>query len=239
MDPRRAAVVVAGLSLLGQSGISSADPVRHEHAAREHVVVRIADDGVEPAVRMAAPDEAVVWINYARSTVRITLGREATTRVHCREPSHFRTNQDGRLVAEIVDRFESASLCLLAPGTYEYVVEELDSAARPMQTVPGGKSFQGRLVVQRAGSAPVGAADLRMLARYHRSWAEIDREIAELREELAALHEAERSGTTASEYRERAGEARADAADHERLARAIEAWLDGDRATAAEGGERP
>lgn len=236
-DPRIAALVIAGLVLLGPPGASSAEPVRHEHAAREHVVVRIADDGLEPAIRMVAPDEAVVWINYARFTTRITLGREATTRAHCREPSHFRTNEGGRLVAERVDRFAAASLCLLEPGAYEYVIEEVDSAARPVQLVPGGRKFEGRLLVQRAGSAAIENADLRRLARYHRSWAEVDREIAEMREQLAAIHEAQRSAGTGSEYRQRAGEARADAAEHERLAREIEGWLDGDRAT-AEPGER-
>jgi len=215
---------------------SSSEPLRHEHAVREHVVVRIADDGLEPAIRTAAPDEAVMWINYARFPVRITLEREAATRVNCREPSHFRGDEEGRLAADSVDPFAAASLCLLEPGAYDYVIEEVDGAARPVQLVPGGRKFEGRLLVQRAGSAATVSADLRRLARYHHSWAEVDREIAEMREQLAAIHEAQRSSASASEYRQRAGEARVDAAEHERLAREIEAWLDGDRAS-AEGGE--
>lgn len=141
-------------------------------------------------------------------------------------------------MAERVDRFAAASLCLLEPGAYEYVIEEVDSAARPVQLVPGGRKFEGRLLVQRAGSAAIENADLRRLARYHRSWAEVDREIAEMREQLAAIHEAQRSAGNGSEYRQRAGEARADAVEHERLAREIEGWLDGDRATAEQGERR-
>lgn len=53
--------------------------------------------------------------------------------------------------------------------------------------------------------------------------------------QLAAIHEEQRSSASASEYRQRASEASVDAAEHERLAREIEAWLDGDRATAEKG----
>ncbi len=89
VKPRIATAVVTGLfSPIGLAVASSSEPLRHEHAVREHVVARIADDGLEPAIRTAAPDEAVVWIHYARFAVRITLEREAATRVHCREPSH-------------------------------------------------------------------------------------------------------------------------------------------------------
>lgn len=225
---RFAAVAVLTLST-GVIAASSSEPTQpHEHALREHVVVRITDQGIEPQIRMADPDEAIVWLNYARFPARITLDREATSRVHCREPAHFRSSEGGRLQAEQVEPLGAASLCLLEPGAYEYAVEEMDGGGRPVRVVPGGRKFEGRLVVRSAASPAAEISDLRRLARYHRAWAAIDREIAEMRRQLAQLYDPETQSGPASEYRERAVEARASAAEHERLAREIEGWLEGE-----------
>lgn len=224
---RRGAVaaLALGFTLAAHSG--RAEPQEaHEHAVRDHVVVRVTPFGVEPAHRLATPQEAVVWLNYARFPVRITLGDGVVARVRCSEPSHFEAAANGRLEAPFVEPLAAASLCLLEPGKYDYVVEELDAASRPPRPVPAGRRFEGTLWIAAPEEAILPEADLRRLVSYHRAWAHAQREIAAAREDLARIYEAQREPGMAAAARARAGQARSEAEDHEHVARRFEESLD-------------
>lgn len=222
---RFGAVAALGLALAHSS--RAEPPKAHEHAVREHVVVRVTPVGVEPVQRVATTQEAVVWLNYARSPVRITLGEGVVEHVRCSEPSHFELAAGGRLQAPLVEPLAAASLCLLEPGTYDYVVEELDAASRPPRPVPGGRRFEGTLWIAAPEAAIPPGADLRRLVSYHRAWAQVQSEIAEARDDLARAHEEQGEPDLAAAARARAATARSEGDDHERMARRFEESIDG------------
>ena len=195
---------------------------RHEHAGREHVSVRISTTGVEPSTLAAGPRDAIVWLNYARIPVRIRLGAGAATRTRCQEPSHFTVGPQGHLIAEHVEPLGAASLCLLAEGTYDYVVEELDTASRPIRPLPGGRRFTGRIVVSRDTESAARSRNLERLAAHHRALAGMEQDMAEARDRLADLLDGEGEAKAAASIRRRADEARAAAKRHDSEAAIIE-----------------
>ena len=219
------AALVLGLAF-GAHSSRTESPQAHEHAVREHVVVRVTPFGVEPVQRLATPQEAVVWLNYARSPIRITLGEGVVDRVRCSEPSHFEVAAGGRLQAPVVEPLAAASLCLFEPGRYDYLVEELDAASRPPRPVPGGRRFEGTLWIAPPEAAIPPVADLRRLVSYHRAWAQVQSEIAEAREDLARVHEEQDEPGLAAAARARAAEALSEAEEHERMARRFEASIE-------------
>lgn len=150
----------------------------HEHTAKEHVVIRIGDLGIQPESQTLAAQEAVVWINYGQVPVRITLEPGAATRVSCREPSHFEVEESGELRAPMLEAFGMASLCLLSPGEYGYTVEELDLVSRPIRVLPGGRRFSGALVVREEPSGSPRSSSISNLAFYHRTLAMTEHELA-------------------------------------------------------------
>ena len=199
----------------------------HEHAARDHVLVRISSAGLEPSPRLATPNDAIVWLNYARFPVRVSLEANATARIHCREPSHFALAADGSMRADWVEPLGAASLCLLAPGRYDYLVEELDGAARPPSPLPGGHRFEGRLIVTAMPTAEQADGSRWRLASHHRAVAGMETEIAAARDRLADLLDADGQRDAAARARERARQARVAAAAHTAEAKAIERTLEG------------
>lgn len=220
---RNVVFLLAALVVTGPSAAASSDD-RHEHSGREHVTVRVSRTELDPGIRLATTRDAIVWLNYARIPVRIRLEPDASTRVRCREPSHFRLAVEGYLVASPVEPLEAASLCLLEPGTYDYVVEQLDTAARPPRPVPGGREMRGQIVVSKA-AAPTGR-DLRRLVDHHRRIAGMEREISRARSQFADLLEANGDLRGASDARRRARAAEVAAARHATEANALEQDLE-------------
>lgn len=197
---------------------------RHDHAARDHVVVRVGTLGLDPIVRSATPEQAIVWLNYANFPVRITLSESAATRIQCREPSHFELAADGSLRATWVDQFGAASLCLLEPGAYRYVVEQLDEAERPPTPLLGGRRFEGQLSIVPEVDANI--EDLRSLVSFHRAAERAPRDIATAREELAQLQEDAGRAEDAAATRQEAALALAAAKKQAAAASALKAALE-------------
>lgn len=200
----------------------------HEHALREHAVVRITQLGLEPPIRLMLPEEAVVWLNYSHETVRISI-EDAATRARCREPSHFAATGDLELQSPALAPLESASTCLLTPGSYRYRVEVLDTASRPVRVVrPVQKSrFEGRLIV--SGEGEQVAPELWRLALHHRELARREIMRAQLYDDLARLYLASGDGAAEKVERERGRQARATARDHEAAASGFEASMQRER----------
>ena len=213
------------LSSASDSGIGTEPGAGiHEHAVRDHVVVRIAERQVQPERRTATPEQAIVWLNYASFPVRVSLRSAAATRMRCREPSHFQMSEAGRLASAVVPPQGSASLCLLDPGRYRYLVKELDPASASGTVVPGGRRLEGEIVVASGveGEERGDSYDVASLARYHRAQADLYLQIAEVREDLVALYEADGLAEAAAGQRARAKQARSEAAQHVRAARRYE-----------------
>ncbi len=220
MERKRWIVVLLLAAVATGPSAAASSEDRHEHAGRDHVTVRVSRTDLDPGIRLATTRDAIVWLNYARTPVRIRLEPDASTRVRCREPSHFRLALEGYLVASPVQPLEAASLCLLEPGTYGYVVEQLDTATRPPRPVPGGREMRGKIVVSET-AGPTGG-DLRRLVDHHRRIAGMEREISRARSQFADLLEANGDLQGANDARRRARAAEKAAAWHAAEAKALE-----------------
>jgi hypothetical protein len=62
------------------------------------------------------------WLNYSSASLRVSFAAEVARKLTCKGPSKFKIRDD-RLESEPIQAAEFTSLCHLARGEYEYIVE--------------------------------------------------------------------------------------------------------------------
>jgi hypothetical protein len=130
------------ISLLFSSSVWTAEK-EHEHALKEHRVVRIGRVNLFPPTLEISAQDAAVWLNLSSGPVEVSLDKDVVMHMHCKEPVLFKLAKDGTLRSGKIPAFGSATICSLDPGTYEYTV------VRPAVSGSGQMSqLKGTVVVK-------------------------------------------------------------------------------------------
>jgi hypothetical protein len=118
---RRATRTLAALALLALAGPLRAAEAP-DHADTDHVYIRISDGRVNPKTARLKTSEALAFVNYSSRAARVSFPLEVAKGLRCKSRGSFGITGE-RLVSGKIEGSGLASLCQLAPGTYEYKVE--------------------------------------------------------------------------------------------------------------------
>ncbi len=135
---RAAAVAVA---ILAFAAARAAD-----HESANHQTVRIGGAAVHPVTVTLASGDALAWVNYSSRIARVSFDRSVAEKIRCAQRASF-TLDGERLVSPQIQATQFASLCMLAPGSYEYRVE-LSSGAGTGGSGGPERTFTGRVDVR-------------------------------------------------------------------------------------------
>lgn len=113
--PRFAALVAVALFAFG----ATSEP---DHAGIDHEFVRISGSGLRPETVEVAGETAIAWVNYGSRVARVSFDRSVAEKIACKSRASFTLDGD-RLVSPRIQGSSFASLCQLAPGSYDYRVE--------------------------------------------------------------------------------------------------------------------
>jgi hypothetical protein len=134
-----AAVAAVAIALAGAAG-------GVDHEAESHSTVRIGGGSVHPQTLTMASSDALLWANYSSRIARVSFDRAVAEKIRCAQRASFTLDGD-RLASPQIQANQFASLCKLAPGTYEYRVELFAGAGTGGAGGPE-RTFTGKIVVQ-------------------------------------------------------------------------------------------
>jgi hypothetical protein len=116
-----------------------------DHAALDHVFVRVTDGGLRPGIARLRADQAIGFLNSSSFVVRVSFDASIAARIKCRSQASF-TRVGARLESARIQGSQFASLCSLAPGEYAYRVDLQTSAGAGSDLAVS--SFDGTLRVE-------------------------------------------------------------------------------------------
>lgn len=109
-------------------------------------VITIRAGGVEPASLAAKPGDTVVWSNampWNMAMILFRKGKEVS--LACVAPVGFSLTPSGVYASDLIAPGGVASLCIVEPGAYEYVVNQIGSDRSFPDKFP---LYPGRIIVR-------------------------------------------------------------------------------------------
>ncbi len=136
----RLVALIAACALFAVGALEEAD-----HAGIDHEFVRISGSGLRPETVEVQSASALAWVNYGSRVARVSFDKSVAQKIACKSRASF-TLDGERLVSPRIQGSSFASLCMLAPGTYDYRVELFAGDGTGGASVPE-RTLAGKLVV--------------------------------------------------------------------------------------------
>ena len=131
-----------GVAMLGLTLVVACEAKRAPGPGGTIHVVTMRQNGIEPESLTARPGETVVWSNATPgSDTQILFEKGKVVFQACANPVGFIRPAGGDYYTGPIGPGGEASLCIPAPGTYEYRIEQMRSGSR-------SSSYWGRIIVK-------------------------------------------------------------------------------------------